>query len=160
MPSITRAEERYIHLASSSHDLNFAWRVLRELKEASGSSLAGPAFQFALIAYARPYMPSRGTAKREHRLSPRYVPPEHRDLHGRLLAARNTILAHSDLTVKQARLHVANTATGKYVGVVQNVIYGTEEWGNLDQIIDLIQKTLDVLYGDIAALERDLPANA
>jgi len=84
---------------------------------------------------------------------------EYRNLHDRLLAARNGILAHSDLALKEARVDVARTTTGKFVGVVQNVLTGTEEFSSLDGVIDLIEATLRGLYVDVKQLERQLPPN-
>ena len=159
MKALTQAEERYIHLASSSHDLNYAWYVLQEIRKEPSNPLNGTAFMFALICYARPYTVSRGELQR-YVLDTQHVPTEHAALHDRLLSARHKILAHSDLTVKEARLHVANTSTGKFVGVVQNTIFGTEEFGNLDTIVDLIEKTLRSLYASLDHLKSNLPPNA
>src|SRR4051794_30035659 len=92
---MTREEEKYVHFASGIDDLNYAWRVLREIKGASDSVLVGAAFQFALVAYARPYKESRGSLRR-YRLSTKFIPSEHRGLHQRILDARDKIHAHSD----------------------------------------------------------------
>ena len=155
----TPAEERYVHLASSSNDLNGAWRILQEIRSGTSHPLTGPAFMFAIVCYARPYTTSRGELQR-YVLDPLYVPPEHLQLHNRLIAARHQILAHSDLTVKDARVHVASTNTGKFVGVVQNTLSGAEEISTLGAVIDLVAKTLVALYSAIDQLEAQLPPNA
>ena len=54
-------------------------------------------------------------------------------------------------------IHVANTGHGKFVGTVQNVIHGTEEFSNIDDIIDLIEQTLDSMYVEVNRLEAALP---
>ena len=81
----------------------------------------------------------------------------HYDLHKRLIDTRNQILAHSDLTVMDAKLHVANTSLGQYALIAQNVIHGAMELTNIDSVIDLIEKTLDSMYVEIRRLEKQLP---
>ncbi|MFY9820895.1 MAG: hypothetical protein WAM82_05900 [Thermoanaerobaculia bacterium] len=156
---MTREEEKYVHFASSIVDLNYAWRILREIKGASDSVLVGAAFQFALVAYSRPYKESRGSLRR-YRLGTKFIPIEHRGLHQRILDARDKIHAHSDLTVKEAQLHVAMTMSGKFVGAVQNVITGLEELVNIDLILALIEQTFDRMYEEAKRLEACLPVNS
>ena len=80
-------------------------------------------------------------------------------MHKRILAARDQILAHSDLTVKQAELYVSSTVSGKCTTVVQNLIHGTEEFSNRNAIINLIEQTLDSMYAEVKRLEATLPVN-
>jgi hypothetical protein len=158
MTSNTPDEEAYAHLVSSSNDLDQAWRVLHAIASNRSGPLTGAAFMFSVIAYARPYTTSRGEFRR-YTLDLGHVPPEHRALHDRLMAARHKILAHSDLTVKEARVHVANMTTGKYVGVVQNILYGTELLSELEKVTDLVEKTLASVYEAIKVSEANLPPN-
>lgn len=160
---MTLEEEYYVHLALSIDDLNYVWHILREIRSSGGSALVGAAFRFALVAYARPYKGSRvdeHNPRRKMHLDDRFVPPQYRALHQRLVGARDQIHAHSDLTVREARLHVAKTRSGKFVGVVQNVITGLEELGSIDSIIDLVEQTLESMYEETRRLEADLPVNA
>jgi hypothetical protein len=156
---MTSEEEKYVHFASSIDDLNYAWRILGEIKGASDSVLVGAAFQFALVAYARPYKDSRGILK-NYKLSIKFIPKEYRELHRKILNARDKIHAHSDLTVKEAQLHVAMTKSGKFVGAVQNVITGLEELANIDLILAMIEQTLDRMYEEAKQLEASLPVNS
>jgi hypothetical protein len=156
---MTREEEKYVHFVSSIDDLNYAWRILREIKGARGSVLVGAAFQFALVAYARPYKESQGSLRR-YKLGTKFIPLEHRGLHQRILDARDKIQAHSDLTVKEAQLHVSMTMSGKFVGAVQNVITGLEELANTDLILGMIEQTLDRMYEEAIRLEASLPVNS
>src|SRR5947209_11445278 len=114
-------EEQFIHFTSCMENLNYARLILLEVKKGRNSPLIVPAFQFALIEYAKPYRQSRGELQR-HKLDSRFVPPEHLELHNRLLAARDRIHAHSDLTVMEARLYVAKTSHRLLSSIVQNVI--------------------------------------
>lgn len=157
---MTSQEEAYVHFASCMDDLNYAWRILNQVRDTPGSLLAGAAFRFALVAYARPYKASRGSLGGSHKLDQRFVPTEHQALHWRILQARDQIQAHSDLTVKDAKLHVAKLASGRFVGVAQNIISGLEERPNIDSIITLIELTLDQMYGEAERLEAALPVNS
>jgi hypothetical protein len=157
---MTRDEEHYVHFVSSIDDLNEAWRILGAIKDNPGNLLAGVAFRYALVAYARPYQKSRGDHRPPYQLDETFVPLAHLELHRRLIAARDQIHAHSDLTVREAQLHVKKTLGGKWVGTVQNVILGTEELPNMDAIIGLIEGTLRAMTEESARLEAMLPINS
>ena len=122
----------------------------------------GPAFQFALVEYSKPYRNSRGTGGKgvKYKLEDVHIPTKHRELHKRILAARDQIHAHSDLTVNEAKLYVVNTASGKYASRVQKAIRGTEELSNIDSIIELIEQTLDSMYIEVKRLEAALPIHS
>lgn len=157
---MTKDEQRYVHFVSSSDDLNEAWRILCEIRNTPQNPLAGAAFRYALVAYARPCVGSRGDGGSTHKLGEEFIPLGARELHRRLLAARHQIHAHSDLTVKEAKLHVANTPSGKWVGAVQNTITGTEEFANIDAVIAMIEGTLLPMYAETRRLEALLPVNS
>jgi hypothetical protein len=157
---MTRDEKHYVHFVSSTDDLNEAWRILSEIKRSPGNSLAPAAFRYALIAYARPYLESQVDHNQRYKLDKTFVPLAYKDLHQRLIDARNHIHAHSDLTVREAKLHVTKTPGGRWVGTVQNVILGTEELPNIDAIIGLIEGTLSAMYEEAARLEALLPINS
>jgi hypothetical protein len=57
---MTDQEEQFVHFVSSIDKLNSAWRILQEIKLHKGHSLVGPAFQFALVEYSKPYTVSYG----------------------------------------------------------------------------------------------------
>ena len=153
---MTQQEEQYVHFVSCTDSLNSAWRILHEIKASPGNSLIGAAFQFAIIEYAKPYTISFGVVGR-HKLDDKYVPSAHQDLHKRLIDTRNQILAHSDLTVRDAKLHVADTSIGQRAFIAQNVIHGAMQLTNIDSIIDLIEQTLDPMYVETERLEKQLP---
>lgn len=164
---MTDQEEWFVYFVSCIDRLNNAWQILQEIKRQGGHPLVGPAFQFALVEYSKPYTVSYGTEldakgkpKHRYKLDEKYIPARHRALHDRLLTARKKIHAHDDLSVKEAKLHVKKTEHGKFVGTVQNVIVGTEELSNNDLIIDLIEQTLDAMYMEEKRLEQQLPPNS
>jgi hypothetical protein len=154
---VTQQEEHYIHFVSCTDSLNSAWRILHEIKNSPGNSLIGTAFQFAIIEYAKPYRTSYGSIVRHHKLPDTYVPPAYRDLHQRLLDTRDKILAHADLTVMEAKLHVANVSMGQRAFIAQNVLYGAAELSNIDSVIALVEQTLDAMYLEADRLQKQLP---
>jgi hypothetical protein len=154
---MTSQEEQYIHFASCIENLNNAWRILKIIKRRKGNSLIWAAFQFALIEYSKPYTNSRGLILRNYKLDESFIPLIHIDLHRRVLNSRNQILAHADLTVKEAKLHVDKIKKIKFVGIVQNTIRGTEELPNIDAVVNLIEMTLDNMYLEEERLKGLLP---
>jgi hypothetical protein len=151
-------EEQYIHFASSMDNLNHAWRILQEIKGCEGNSLISPAFQFALIEYAKPYRISYSELKKR-KLDSRHIPPIHLGLHNRLLVARDKIHAHADLTIIEAKLYMASTSYGLNASIVQNIIHRTEELSSIDVIIDLIEQILDSMYVEAKRLEAQFTPN-
>lgn len=153
-------QEKYLHFTSCIENLNNAWRILKEIKRSDKHALLGPAFQFALIEYSKPYKLSYVNDTESHQLDTKYVPSEHLDLHERIVDARDQIHAHSDLTVREAKLYVTEAKQGKIATQVRNKIYGTEELSNIDEIIDLIEGTLDRMYDEADRMEQQLPLDS
>ncbi len=153
---VTQQEEHYVHFVSCTDSLNSAWRILLEIKNSPGNSLICAAFQFAIIEYAKPYRTSYGSVVRHHKLPETYVPPAYRELHKRLLDTRDKILAHADLTVQEAKLHVANVSVGQRAFIVQNVLHGSAELSNINSVIALVEHTLDAMYPEADRLEKQL----
>lgn len=159
---MTPQEEKYVHFASCLENLNRAWWILNEVKRSEGN-LRGPAFQMALIEYAKPYLDSHGAvtdAKGKcirYKLDTRHVPSTYLDLHDRLLRQRNQIHAHSDLTVLEAKVYVDAASQGQRAFIAQNVIFGAQELANIDLIIELIEGTLARMYPEARSMEAQLP---
>lgn len=155
---MTHQEEQYAHFWHCINDLNKAWFLLQSIKDNMNNPLRGPAFEFALIVYAKPYNQSYGITKK-HKLDDKYVPDKHRDLHNRILTNRNQIHAHTDLTLLEPKVHVKSTSYGKIVSLCQNAISVAAELRNIDSIIELIEQSLDGMYEEEKKLEAALPAN-
>src|SRR5215510_4802683 len=103
---MNKQEEKYLHFAFSIDSLNNAWRILNEIKNQQGNSLIGYAFQFALIEYSKPYKASFGNVVKHHKLSEVYVPNRHLELHKRILDARDRFHAHTDFSIRDAKIYI------------------------------------------------------
>ena len=157
---MTVDEERYVHFTHCIEDLNDAWRVLSAIKERKElRSVEAAAFRYALVAYARPYIGSYGVAQNSHQLGTDCVPSRHVALHKRLIAARKQVHAHSDLTIRDARLYVREVAGRKTASRVRSGVDPLQEMRNLDEIIDLVEGTLDQMYAEAERMAQALPAN-
>ena len=161
---MTNQEEEYIHFVQSIRNLNNAWNILQEIKQFEKNSyIINAAFQFALVEYSKPYKYSRGTLLNEkkkplnYNLKDNHIPAKHKDLHNRIINARDQIHAHSDLTILESKVYVEKTPYGKFIVHVQNKINGTEELCNLDAIIELIEITLDNMYKEEKIWDRKMP---
>ena len=143
---MTEDHEEFIHFVTCIDRLNSAWVTLSAIKTAGDSPLVGPAFRFALVQYAMPYNRSDGPIKKRRHLTTSYVPADMLDLHERLLDARNKIHAHADLTLMEAKLYLTETRGSPSVIISGNYIHGLEELSNIDEIIRLIEGTLDNMY--------------
>ena len=99
-------------------------------------------FRFALIEYAKPYTRSKGD-HRWYALPPPTLSPELLALHHKILTLRKGVLAHSDLTLKKAQLHV-HTFGGKPSYSISSSF--AEALPSREAVITLIERTLDQMY--------------
>ena len=86
------------------------------------------------------------------------VPAEHIEQHNRILNARHSVHAHADLTVLDAKLHVAHASGEKYVSRIENYISGLEELTQLQAVIAMTEVVLNRLYALHKASERNIAA--
>ena len=148
--------EEFIHFDKCIERLNEAWMTFKLVREHQGHPLAGPGFRFALVSYAAPYTSSEGIHKRRHTLDSKYVPAQFAALHARLIQARHSVHAHTDLSVLDARLSFSDISGQRLVSTAQNYISGLEEFGNLEDIVLLIEGTLNNMYADRERLKSGL----
>ena len=152
---MTEQEERFVHFVSCITWLNNAWRLLNTIHTQSENPLIGSAFRFALVEYSKSYRLSHGI-NRKFKLDTSLIPEKHLPLHERIVTSRDQIHAHSDLTVMDAKLHVHEFMGQRYTLIPQNIIYGTEELPKLQEILALIEATLDNMYIQEKVLESEL----
>ncbi|MHB8745629.1 MAG: hypothetical protein ACYC7I_03755 [Gammaproteobacteria bacterium] len=142
---MSEQEEQFVHFVFCITWLNNAWRLLNNIHTQPENSLIGPAFRFALVEYCKPYKLSHGINKK-FKLDTSLIPKEHLPLHDRIIHSRDQIHAHSDLTVMDAKLQVHEFMGQRYTLIPQNIIHGTEELRNLQEIVALIEATLGNMY--------------
>lgn len=149
-------EEEYIYFVSTIRNLNEAWRILNAIKDSKENSLSRYAFKYALIEYSKPYKTSKGVIKQKYHLDTLHIPKQFLDIHKRIIDARDQIHAHADLTVMEAKLHIFNFQNNYYTMILENDIDDIEEMKNIDEIISLIEGTLDNMSPHLKKLENDL----
>ena len=153
---MTEQQEQYIHFKACIQSLNKALNILEIIKQQPQNKLIEPAFKFALIEYSKSYTSSYGKFKRRYFLGLENVPPEYLGLHKEILNSRDQIHAHFDLTRRDANLYVFEANSKKFTGISQNIIDETEHLIRIDEIIVLIQKTLNSMYEKAEKLKAEL----
>lgn len=137
---MTPAQEDFVHYVECIESLNRAWSILQDLGTVEKpSALHAAAFRFALIQYASPYTRSDGTHGSRKLPAPQ-LSPDLLALHQKILDLRGKVLAHSDLTIKQAQLYLHSYAGKPNYLIASNY---AEAFPSREAIITLIERTLD-----------------
>ena len=145
---LTSGEEHFHHLATCISRLHSALETLRTIKTASPDNpLISPAFRFALVEYASPFTRSDGQLEK-YTLDDKYVPPEYLDLHKRIVTARHTVHAHSDLTIMSAQFKAIGTQANPAADIRGTYVDELKELPNIDQIITLLNESIHNMYVD------------
>jgi len=158
-------EEKYVHFVTCIDCLNSAWRTLSAIRESPHNRLSVPAFRFAVIEYAKPFKQSIGMLENNkgkpirYQIKDDHIPEHHRELHTRLLSLRDQVLAHSDLTVLEASVHLVETNDRQRALIAQNTGLGDEEFGRIEEIIQLIEESLVRMDTEVKRLESALQRN-
>ena len=154
---MTPNEEAYVHYAECINSLNCAWHVLCELRAIDcKTAIHAAAYRFALVEYAKPYTRSDGTFKsgrNAYKLPPPNLPDESLVLHQQILDLRDQVLAHSDLTLKEAQVYITSHGEHTFVGVLSNSL---PTFPDSEAVITLIENTLDKMYVEIERLKKTL----
>ena len=100
---------------------------------------------------------SSGHVTRKYKLDASLVPVAHFYLHKRILAERDAVHAHTDLTFRDARLYFNEVQGKRCATIVGNYVHGLEDLNNLEQIVELVEGTLDNMFEHRDALERAIP---
>jgi hypothetical protein len=155
---LTPEEERFHHLATSISRFHSALETLRTIKTALPENpLISLAFRFALVEYASPFTRSDGQLKR-YTLDDKYVPAEYLNLHTRIITARHTVHAHSDLTIMNAQFKEIGTQANPELEIRGTYVDELKELQNIDQIITLLNELIHNMYLDLdAQLKALLP---
>lgn len=152
---MTEQEEHFVHFTSCRTWLYNAWRVLPVIEAQEQNSLGPPAFRFAFIEYCKPYKMSRGI-NRDFKLDAARIPNALLPLDERSIKSRDQVHAHSDLTIMEARLHEYESMGQPSTFIVKNVITGVEELPHIEEIIGIIEVTLDKMEIEFKDLKAAL----
>lgn len=121
------------------------------------------AFRYALVEYSKPFGPTNGLfvngnnkpIRIRHDLT-KHIPCEHSELHERIITLRNQFHAHADMTVFDPTLNNYESGGQKITTICRNIVHGCDEFKNVDEIIDLIMKTLDSIEIELESLKEEL----
>jgi hypothetical protein len=157
---MTKPEEELVHLRECERSLNEAWYILSELKsKAKHGAIEAAAYRYALVAYARPYTNSDGEYRNRKNRNSYKLPvnpnlsQEKFSLHQQIVDLRDQFLAHADITVKQASVHIARFGRRASVCIASSSVPAFPE---IEAVISLIEHTLVPLYEKIAQHEEAL----
>lgn len=134
--------ERFCHLEISRMRLGRALDTFRQVQEYRNHPLAKAAFAYGVVEYAASFTTSKGKHKK-YWLKEGLVPTNFVDLHQRLLDARNQLLAHHDVRVLEPSVTATKWEGDCLTSLSMKGLDGTEEMGNLDEIIGLVRATID-----------------
>ncbi|MEW6203817.1 MAG: hypothetical protein AB1516_00690 [Pseudomonadota bacterium] len=111
-------EEAYFHIVMCLRDLEQCSALLEQLDgEEKLSEVQKAAYKLAIITYAKPFTSAFGVAKNKYKLGLDIVAKEHLGIHRHLMSLRDQVLAHSDLSPRQAKVFM-NSATPDVAAIV------------------------------------------
>lgn len=141
---ITPSEEAFVHYVDCIDSLNRAWSILQALESsAQVPVVSAAAFRLALIEYSKPYTRAEGAHSRRYQLPAPNLAPDFVEIHNEMIHLRNKTLAHSDLTVKDAVLHIHTYGGKPYHLIASN---RCDAFPDRKAVIELIEQTLDQMY--------------
>ncbi len=154
---MTANEEHYVHYVECIDSLNRAWAILQDLRMSEHkTAIHAAAFRYALVEYAKSYTRSDGIHKHgrnAYKLAEPTLSPGDLSLHRRILDLRNQVLAHSDLTLKEAVVYLGRYGGRASVGLASD---GRPPFPGIDEVIGLIERSLDNMYVERTRLEESL----
>lgn len=151
---MSRKQEEFIFFQECLTRLNSAWAIIEALDtETSHKTVAWAAFRMALIEYAKPYKRSVGAHVKRHVLSFPQLSDQDRALHDEILRLRDTVLAHSDISVKDAKLYLGTIGGRPFPMIISNTLPLLPA---LSEARGLIERSLDQLYKQLPDWEARL----
>ena len=145
-------DEEYMHYQESITSLNRAWRTLCELEASKAeSAIWSAAYRMALIEYCKPFKISYGKDKVRFKLPVPNLNQEELILHQKILDFRDQVLAHSDLSVLDARVSYDKNASFPVPLIVSNVLGGLPQVNDIRHLVELV---LDELYAKQGKYEQ------
>lgn len=148
---MTDEHEKYVYFQECISSLNAAWSIIDTLQSSdTHKTLAWAGFRMALIEYAKPYKSSRGVHKRNYVLPIPELSEEDKRLHERIIDLRDTVLAHSDISVKDAKVYFGKIGDRALPLIVSNTL---PLFPSLADVRGLVERSLDRLYEHLPELE-------
>lgn len=147
-------EEEYLHFLACMDDFQNAWVILKDIEAAGEHPLVAPAFGYALVQYARPYIAAETVSGHRRILSQQYIPQIFLELHKNLVEERHKIHAHSDLRITKPQISlVSKFSETVLVTIGKNHILRFSTLRRIKEVISLIEGTLDNMFTD--KIKRD-----
>jgi hypothetical protein len=165
---MTKVEETYLFFLQSIDILNDSLKILVELKSNETTPvLFNAAFRYALVEYSKPFGATNGLFKNAAGTKPvrikydlkRFILREKLELHQKIIDSRDQFHAHGDMSILDAKVYVQDGVDGKIVTVSKNLVHGCEEFQNVDDLIDMIESTLNNMEEELLSLKEALPQN-
>ena len=159
---MTKVEQDYLFLLQSINILNNSYDILIELKKNKTTPvLFSAAFRYALVEYSKPFGANKGLIKNAGGTNPeritcdptKYILPEKLELHEKIINSRHQFHAHGDMSIEDAKVYVKDGI----VTVSKNVMYGCEEFKNVDDLIHMIDSILKKMDEGLLKLKENLP---
>jgi hypothetical protein len=158
--TMTPTEEHYVHFTECIECLTNAWRILKELDSVAPGVIRAAAYRMALVEYAKPYKASYGDHKRGRQgyiLPAPALTTEELALHTQVLHLRDQVLAHSDLTLKDARVYASRVQGQPFVAVGVNQL---PSFPNTAAVMRLTERSLDLMYLQLEQLDEAIAPKA
>ncbi|WP_157830674.1 hypothetical protein [Aeromonas sobria] len=148
-------EEEYFHVVMCVQDLAHCISILDVIKKIEGrlDKIHEAAYKMAIIQYARPFTSAFGTVKYRYKQDSGIVERKHKWMHSHLISLRDQVLAHSDLTPRQATifLNMANS------DVAANVSMRAEpNLPDVNKVYELALQVFDALKAKKLSLSNRL----
>jgi len=97
--------------------------------------------------------PFRRHAPAQNVTSAKNLPAKSLTLHREILTLRHKVLAHTDLTLKEAKVYVTSHKGRPIVTVLRNI---SPLLPDREDVITLIERTLDQMYDELERLKKAL----
>lgn len=142
--------------------------ILVELKSNKNIPiLFNVAFRYALVEYSKPFGSTNELLKKADGTNPNrikygvnsFILQEKLELHQKIIDSRNQFHAHGDMPILDAKVYVQEGINGKFVTVSKSCVHGSEEFQNIDDLLNLIESTVKNMEAELFSLKTDLPQN-
>lgn len=148
-------EEQYIIFRCAHGDLAYAQKCLVKASLTDDKFISHCLVIMSVLAYCRPFTDCRmPIGPKRILLKKSDVPRGHRILHEKMMIARNKLIAHADLEMREPKLH-AWTHVKPFMFPIQFKTLDLHEWLGKDApIADLINSLMEIIAIRIKHIEE------